>query len=258
MKKLLTLMIAGTALAAAAPAAAQYQNQGYGNQGYGTQGYANAGGTVGIANRIAQLDARLQAGIQSGAVSRQEAQSLRAQLRQLRQLERQYSYNGLSQQERRDLQQRLRSVRQQLRAADEGRFDQDSRYGSWDDGYDNGGYAQGGYNNGAYNNGGYNNGGYNNGGYNNGGYNGQGGPYQDEYCESRGGLGGVIDRVVGRDNCTGFQVGQRVSGNLYSVPSEYRYQYRDGNGVYYRSDGRQIYQIDARTNTVIRVYGMGR
>ncbi|HEX8533461.1 MAG TPA: hypothetical protein VF662_04780 [Allosphingosinicella sp.] len=251
MKKLLTLMIAGSALAVAAPAAAQnYGTQGYGNQGYGNQGYVNAGGGVAIGNRIAQLDARLRAGIESGAIDRQEAQSIRSQLRQLRQLERQYSYNGLSQQERQDLQQRLRSVRQQLRVADGGRYNDDNRYGSWDDGYDNGGYAQGGYNNG----------GYNNGGYNNGGYYGQGGPYQDadEVCESRSGLGGVIDRVIGRDDCGGFRVGQRVSGNLYSVPSEYRYQYRDGNGVYYRSDGRQIYQIDARTNTVIRVYGMGR
>lgn len=254
MKKLLTLMIAGSALAAAAPAAAQYQNQGYANQGYANQGYsnqgyanqgyANAGGGVGIANRIAQLDARLQAGIQSGAISRQEARDLRLQLRDLRQLERQYSRNGLTQQERQDLQQRLRSVRQQLRTADSGRYDQDTRYGSWDDGYDSGTYSQGGYNNGGYNN----------------GYYGQGGPYQeaDEVCQSRGGLGGVIDSVIGRDNCCGFQVGQRVSGNLYSVPNEYRYQYRDGNGVYYRSDGRQIYQIDARTNTVVRVYGMNR
>jgi nuclear transport factor 2 (NTF2) superfamily protein len=42
------------------------------------------------------------------------------------------------------------------------------------------------------------------------------------------------------------------------VPSQYRYQYRDGNGVYYRSDGRAIYQIDARTDTVLRVYSMDR
>jgi Skp family chaperone for outer membrane proteins len=256
MKKLLILSIAGSALAMAAPAAAQYQNQGYANQGYANQGYANAGGTVAIGNRIAQLDARLQAGIQSGAISRQEAQDLRLQLRQLRQLERQYSRNGLTQQERQDLQQRLRSVRQQLRTADSGRYDQDTRYGSWDDGsYNQGGYAQGGYNNGYNGQGGYNS----QGGYNNGAY-GQGGPYQeaDEVCQSRGGLGGVIDSVIGRDNCGGFQVGQRVSGGLYSVPNEYRYQYRDGNGVYYRSDGRQIYQIDARTNTVVRVYNMNR
>jgi hypothetical protein len=42
------------------------------------------------------------------------------------------------------------------------------------------------------------------------------------------------------------------------VPYEYRGQYRDGGGVYYRSDGRAIYQIDARTNTVLGVYPVGR
>jgi hypothetical protein len=42
------------------------------------------------------------------------------------------------------------------------------------------------------------------------------------------------------------------------VPYEYRSRYRDGNGVYYRSDGRQIYQIDARTQTVLRIYAIDR
>jgi hypothetical protein len=232
MKKLLTITAAVSALAVAAPAAAQYSSQGYANQGYANQGYANAnaGGAVGISNRIAQLDARLQAGVQQGLITRMEAQSLRPQLRELRRLERQYSANGLTQQERMDLQQRIRSVRQQLRAADGGRFDRDTRYGSWNEPYYNDGYS------------------------------GQGGPYEEvqDYCESRGGIGGVIDSVLGRDNCGGLRIGQRVSGNLYAVPSQYRYQYRDGNGVYYRSDGRQIYQIDARTNTVVRVYDMNR
>jgi hypothetical protein len=50
----------------------------------------------------------------------------------------------------------------------------------------------------------------------------------------------------------GLQVGQRVPYNLYGIPS----QYRDGNGVYYRSDGRRIYQIDARNDTVIRIFAM--
>jgi hypothetical protein len=72
-------------------------------------------------------------------------------------------------------------------------------------------------------------------------------------------IGGVIDSVLGRsDNCYSLRVGSRATGNLYSVPSQYRYQYRDGNGVYYRSDGRAIYQIDARTNTVLRVYDLNR
>jgi hypothetical protein len=40
------------------------------------------------------------------------------------------------------------------------------------------------------------------------------------------------------------------------VPYEYRDQFRDGNGVYYRSDGRNIYQIDARSQTVVRIFPM--
>jgi hypothetical protein len=47
-----------------------------------------------------------------------------------------------------------------------------------------------------------------------------------------------------------------VPNNLYGVPSQYQSQYRDGNGVYYRSDGRCIYQIDARNDTVIRIFGI--
>jgi hypothetical protein len=54
----------------------------------------------------------------------------------------------------------------------------------------------------------------------------------------------------------GLQVGQRVPYNLYGIPSQYQGQYRDGNGAYYRSDGRRIYQIDARNDTVIRIFAM--
>jgi hypothetical protein len=219
MKKLLLSMAAVGALAVAAPAAAQ---SGYNN--------VNAGGAVGISNRIAQLDARLQAGIREGVIDRTEARTLRMQLRQLTRLEGQYSYNGLTQAERADLRNRLRTVRQNLTLADGGRFDRDNRY-SWDDrDYDR---------DGRY---------------------GQGGPYEPAYdstCDTRSGIGGLIDGVLGRDNC-GLRVGSRATGNLYSVPSQYRYQFRDGNGIYYRSDGRQIYQIDARTNTVLRVYSMDR
>jgi hypothetical protein len=223
MKKILLSMAAVGALAAAAPAMAQ---SGY----YGT----NANSGVGISNQIAQLDARLQAGIQAGLIDRTEARELRMDLRNLSRLERQYSYNGLTQAERQDLRQRLRSLRQEIRVADNGRYDRDTRYGSWNDPYWNDGYT------------------------------GQGGPYEQPYdtnCDTnnRGVIGGVIDSVLGRDNnCYGLRVGSRATGNLYSVPSQYRYQYRDGNGVYYRSDGRAIYQIDARTNTVLRVYDMNR
>jgi hypothetical protein len=219
MKKLLFSMAAVGALAAAAPAAAQ---SGY----YGTN--ANAG--FGISNQIAQLDARLQAGVRDGLIDRTEARELRMDLRELRRLERQYSYNGLTQAERQDLRQRLRSLREDIRLADNGRYDRDNRYGNWND-------------------------------WNDDGYTGRGGPYEPAYdtaCDNRGGIGGVIDSVLGRDNCYSLRVGSRATGNLYSVPSQYRYQYRDGNGVYYRSDGRAIYQIDARTDTVLRIYPMDR
>jgi hypothetical protein len=221
MNKILLSMAAMGAIAVAAPAAAQSWSN------------SNSGGTMGISNRIAQLDARISAGISSGEINRGEARSLRMQLRDLRQLERQYSYNGLTQTERDDLRTRLRDLREDIRIADNGRYDRDSRYGSWNDPY-----------------------------YSNDAYTGRGGPYEqpyDTYCDTsnRGGIGGLIDGVLGRnDNCYNLRVGSRATGNLYSVPSQYRYRFRDGNGVYYRSDGRNIYQIDSRTQTVLRVYDM--
>jgi len=87
---------------------------------------------------------------------------------------------------------------------------------------------------------------------------GNGGVYNRDYEAGnppRGGIGGLIDRVLGGG---GLQVGQRVSGNLGPVPYAYRDQFRDGNGVYYRADDRAIYQIDARTDTVVRIYGLNR
>ena len=224
MKKLLIAASALGALATAAPAAAQYTNQ----NSQGAYGNVNAGGGMGLQNRIARLDARIQAGVQAGTIDRNEARTLRQQLRDITRLERQYSRNGLSQQERQDLQMRVRNFRDQLAMADGRR------------GNDQYGYGDGG----AY---------------------GQGGPY-DAYCEDtgsqqQGGLGGIIDSIFGgnnnsRDCDTGVRVGQRVSGNLYAVPSNLRSRYRDGGGVYYRSDGRNILQIDARTQTVLRVYDL--
>jgi hypothetical protein len=217
MKKLLTAM-AVSALAAAAPAAAQYSNQDV---------HADARGGGSVETRIARLDARIEAGVRSGEISRSEARTLRNRLRDITRLERQYSRNGLSQQERADLRQRVRSFREELRMA-------------------------GGYGNGQY--------GY--GDREDDGYYGQGGPYEDIDCDNGGGgLGGIIDSIFGggRDNdCARLRVGQRATGNLGAVPYEYRNQYRDGGGVYYRSDGRAIYQIDARTDTVIRIYNMNR
>ncbi|MEA2999761.1 MAG: hypothetical protein QOK17_1594 [Sphingomonadales bacterium] len=246
MKKLLFAMSAVGALAVAAPAAAQYGYQtGYNDR---TAGYADVNGNAGIDSRIAQLEARLNADISAGAISRSDERRLRAQIAGLRRLEWQYSRNGLSASERVDLQQRLRSVRDQFRMADRGYGD--ARYG-WND---RGDTRYG--NNDAY----YDDRDPNRAnGYGNT-YRGQGGPYEpvDTYCQSRGGVAGVLDTLVGRDNCTTLRVGDRAAANLYGVPVEYQDRYRDGYGYYYRSDGRAIYQIDTRTNTVLRVYDMNR
>jgi hypothetical protein len=225
MKKLL-ITAALSALAFAAPAAAQTTNQGgyaWGNAN------ANAQGGTGIQNRIARLDAQIEAGVRSGEISRTEARSLRQELRTLTRLERQYSRNGLTQQERADLRTRVQSFRQNLRLAGGAGYGTDQ----WSSQYPNHGNA------------------------------GQGGPY-DPVCQDAdnggGGLGGIIDSIFGGGNGTAgncdttLRVGQRVSGNLGAVPYHLRSRFRDGGGVYYRSDGRAIYQIDARSHTVVRIY----
>jgi hypothetical protein len=245
-------------LALGAPAAAQMSQGTYSGQN-GGNGYQNRAG-ANLSARIAQLQARLQAGVQSGAISRQEAIPLRQQLRQLTRLEGQYSRNGLTGQERAELQQRIRDLRQQLRTADGGaqgrydpwnQWDQEDRYGQ------HGPYGQ----NGEYvdridrNNDGFDDRDYDRDGrwdddVNNGGY---------QQPARTGGLGGILGNVLGGVGLGGgLRVGQSAPANLYAVPAEYRDQYRDGNGAYYRSDGRSIYQIDARTNVVARVYPLNR
>jgi hypothetical protein len=222
MKKLLTAMTAVSALMAAAPAAAQSNYQPY-NDGYNNGYNANANGAVGIDSRLARLDARITAGVQSGAIDQREAWRLRQQLRNIQRLDRQYGRNGYTQAERADMQTRLRSFRDDLRVADGG-----------GNGY----------------------------GYGNQGNYGQGGPYEEAYCDnsSGGGIGGLIDSLFGgsSNNCSSWGVGSRAASNWGAVPYQYRGQYRDNGNVYYRSDGRTIYGIDARTNTVVRVYPMNR
>ena len=216
MNKFIATMAAVSALAIAAPAVAQ---PGYGGQ---QNSYRGGNADANLSARIDQLQVRLQAGVQSGSITRREAMSLRQQLRQLSQLERQYARNGISGQERGELQRRMRDVRQAIRRADGNdqarwdgydREDDYGRDGQWS------GYAN-----------------------------------EGQYQQPRSGLGGVIDTVLGGG---GLRVGQRASSGLYGLQGGYRDQYRDGNGAYYRTDGRQIYQIDARTQTVVRVYPMG-
>jgi hypothetical protein len=235
MRMTLITMAAISALAIGAPAAAQYPSSQNAHRGH-----MNSNGN--LAARIDELQLRLNAGVRSGSISRREAIPLREQIRQLTRIERRYSMNGISGRERADLQQRMRNLRRQMRVADGGangrydRYDRDYAYGERDR--------------------------YDHVDVNRDGRDDRDSRWDDEGRDNgyqqpvqRGGLAGVVDGLLGTG---GLQVGQRASSDLYGVPTEYRGQYRDGDGAYYRSDGRQIYQIDARTDTVIRVYAMNR
>jgi len=290
MNKILLSMAAVSALALGAPAMAQ-------------QGGYDVRGDTRIDVRIGELQSRLQAGIQSGAITRQEAQPLRMQLRDLTRLERQFARDGLNRAERQELQGRVQQLRQQIRSAEMsggGRWQdrdgrdgqgwnrdcppglekrnngcippgQEGRDGRWEDrrgdrddrwedrrGGDDRRYDS------PYdrNRDGYDDRDTNrdnrvdsrDGDYRDRDY--RDGDYRDGERRRGGILGDVIDRVTG--NGGGLRVGQRVSGNLGALPYEYRNQYRDGNGAYYRTDGRNIYRIDARTDVVLQVYSMNR
>lgn len=238
MTKTLMALVAGTALATAAPAISQTA--------------VNANVNTNMAVRVSQLQTDLQAQVRAGTITRGEARPIRERLRQLRQLQAQYSANGLTWTERQDLQVRIRDLRSQINYAARNDL---VRYGAnmWidnnRDGIDDRDLNRDGIIDRAYGaNGNYQN-----------GYYGQGGPIEPiaQCTPQRGGIAGVLSSVLGTgsNNC-GLQVGQQVTSGLYAVPYQYQNQYRDGNGVYYRSDGRTIYQIDARTHVVTRVYGM--
>ncbi|HVR90309.1 MAG TPA: hypothetical protein VHG29_04340 [Novosphingobium sp.] len=270
MKHALYALAAGTMLAAL-PAAAQSTYDPY--RYPGTEANANAqiyAGENGFRNRIAQLDARLQAGVRSGQISTSEARPIRQQIRYLIQLEQRYAANGLTQQERQDLQRRWRYTRQALRAADPNnggyaQWDREDPYGpnyrdanndGYDDAYNNGGRNNdGGYNNGGYNNDGYNNGSYNNGGYNDDRNNGTGRYRQvNEVCRSRGTLGGILSAVFGTDNC--LRVGERVTtaSSLSALPNQLRGEFRDSDYYTYRYVDGNVVEIDTRTSVVARIY----
>jgi hypothetical protein len=193
--KTLLVSLAVSAAAITSPAAAQYPNDGYQSRGDNYRDDDRDGANM--APRIAQMRVRIQAGVQSGAISRQEAVSLRANLRSLTQLERQYSRGGLTNQEQQELQRRLRALRQDVRRADGGA---NGRYDDWDrqndrddDRYDGRGYGT------------------------DGRWNDDDRDDDDRQPPQRGGIGGLIDNVLGRNDET-LQVGQRAPSNLYGVP----------------------------------------
>lgn len=271
MKKILLTLAALPAAVMAVEASAQ---TGY----YSSQTNAE----INVENRIRTLETRLNAAIQAGVIDRRERSSLVRQLNQLRSLERQYSMNGMSRSERQALNQRIRSMRDQLRmaAGNNGwanqygwsdrdldvygaatvRYDQYGRpiansgvvYDQYGRVVGNTGVVYDQYGRPVAN-----------------GYYGQGGPYEPVPQSS--GIGNVLGNVLGSmvgGNSAGGMLGGILGNGGLSVGSvitstianalgrgtTYGSQYYDRSNVYFRSDGQRVYEIDARTNRVIRIH----
>src|SRR5437899_2957075 len=100
MKPFLFALTALGAIAAAAPALAQGYGNGYqGNNDRYYNNYTNNSRTyyddraetgLSVDTRIARLETQLNAGMRAGTIDRDEAMRLRAELRDLRRLNRQY------------------------------------------------------------------------------------------------------------------------------------------------------------------------
>jgi hypothetical protein len=246
---------------------------GYGaqpNGGYQQQDYRGDQRSMGdVRTRIQTLGQRIDAGVQAGEIDRMEARALRRQLRQLQQMETSYSAGGITSQERVSLMQGVRSLRDQLRTA----YGRGYAYndGEWDNGYAGGAttYATDQYGRPTAGGGvtydrygrplvsgnvtydrygrpvttGY----------------ASGNGYSGSNANSSGGIGGVLASILsGGGLRSGDVVTSAIGSALVRVPSNYSSRYRDEAGVYYRSDGERVYEIDARTNTVVRIYPMNR
>lgn len=164
-----------------------------------------------------QLQARFDAGVQSGAISRREAMPLRAQLRQFMQLERQYSRAGFTRWERNALQARSSNLTMNIAAAEQ------SGYGRRDDRFG----ADVAVNDHR-------------------GYDGKG----DFALTGRDGNRG--DRFAGD-----VRVGQHFSGRQVALPMQYRDRYRDSDAAYYRYDDNRIYQIDRDSGVILAMFDIG-
>ena len=131
MRKVLFSLAALSAVAVAAPAMAQPYGHAYGHQrGYDSRAW------VPIEARLDRLYTRIERGVESGRLTRREAQGLRYEFRDLVQRERVYSRNGLSWQERADLDARLDRLAQRVRFERRDGEDRYDRRGYDDRGYD--------------------------------------------------------------------------------------------------------------------------
>jgi hypothetical protein len=274
-------MTALSGLAVTAPAAAQ--------------SWASGAGSIQV--RVQQLETRLDAGLRRGTIPRSQAARLRSQAQQLRQLEARYRYGGFSSRERADLQMRIDNLDAQIRYAErwgyryenrgwwdrnndgwddrdvnrDGTWDVERRYDRNDDGWDDRDTDRDGrWDDDRYGNQ-YGRGeqwedrsydrdddGWDARDRNRDGRLDYDPSYDRDYDDGRGGYYDRDGRADDLDTGAALRVGDRAPVNLNPVPPEYRTQYRDGSGVYYRYDDGTIYQVDARTNVILRVYSLDR
>lgn len=195
-----------------------------------------------------ELQTRIDAGVRSGAISQRELPALRDSLRQLNMLERQLGVGGLTGREHATLQQRGNALRQQIDFASGsrggmGRFDNDDR-ASWEARYDSEHRAA----------------------------------WDERYANERrtawesGRQGGMRsdnrfgvgvrgnDRFESSDRGDRFagdvRIGQRASTRMVALPDQYRSEFRDSDQVYYRYDSERVYEIDRRSNLVVRLFDL--
>ncbi len=125
MKRVLTALLAVSALAAAVPATASAQSW----------NGRNNGAWMSIDARQAMLDRRIDMGIRNGTLTRREANQLRREFRDIARLESRYRSGGLQGWERADLDRRFDTLSARIRVESR---DNDRRYGY--------GYGDGRYN----------------------------------------------------------------------------------------------------------------
>jgi hypothetical protein len=203
MKTIYMTLAAVSALAVTAPVAAQPQ-------------YA------GDRQSSEQLQARFDAGVQSGAISRTEARPLRMQMRQFMQMERDYSRAGFTARETRQLRERSRSLNLEMTNAEQtgnGRYGQGERYGQ--------------------------------------GY-GAGDPYNDGRANGVRGDFAMGNQNRGDRYAGDVRVGEHFSDRQVALPIQYRDRYRDDNASFYRYDNERVYQINRNTGLVMAMFDIGR
>lgn len=212
MNKYLLSVAAVAIMASSAPASAQF-----GNVIQDTIRGLFDGNGSGFSNRLAGLDQRIRDAFQRGEISSGEAQRLRDELFDLRQLEERYRQGGLDRNERFELQQRLERFERRFQDArdDRGdrydRDDRDDRDNRWDN--DDRDYGRNG-------------------------------------CPP--GLAKKNNGCLPPGQAK--KIGDRYDDSYGRVPSQFGDRYRDTQRYTYRSDGSgRIYQIDRRTGRIVRV-----